>query len=147
MAIFTDLECGCLPATGLIMIGVDGEPREVVSLRSSGRNRRIVAHARDASIGSPDRLAFSAPSDAWPIIETLPREHEPNAYGRMLRIARACGCCARRGREASPALHILPHERATCSDRTPPRVKLREPLVPDVDHLRPDLQIDIHVRQ
>jgi D-arabinose 1-dehydrogenase-like Zn-dependent alcohol dehydrogenase len=68
----------------LVVVGASSDPIEVSPLMLIGERRSIQGWPSGTSIDSEDTLAFSAMANIRPMIETMPLEHAPEAYERMM---------------------------------------------------------------
>jgi D-arabinose 1-dehydrogenase-like Zn-dependent alcohol dehydrogenase len=68
----------------LIVVGASMEPIEAPPLMLIFQRRAIQGWPSGSSIDSEDTLGFSALANIRPMIETMPLEHAPEAYDRMM---------------------------------------------------------------
>jgi D-arabinose 1-dehydrogenase-like Zn-dependent alcohol dehydrogenase len=68
----------------LVIVGATPEPVQASPLLLITGRRAIQGWPSGTSIDSEDTLAFSALTNVRPMIETMPLEHAPDAYNRMM---------------------------------------------------------------
>ena len=68
----------------LVVVGASMEPIEVPPLALIPQRRSVQGWPSGTSIDSEDTMGFSALTGIRPMIETMPLEHAPEAYERMM---------------------------------------------------------------